>query len=330
MTAAEGNGSSDAASRPAISVVIVNYNTRDLLEACLGTVFREAKEVPLEVLVIDNGSTDGSVEMVRTRFPAVCLTVNEVNRGFAAPNNDGIRASRGEYVLLLNSDTEVRPGAFRVLKRFLDTHPEAGACGPLLLNTDGSVQHSVKGFPTLWTHACDMFFLDRMFPRSHFFGGGEMAYFGYDRTEPVDHVMAAAFLVRQPVLASVGLLDERFVLYHNDMDWCYRMVRGGWKVYFVREAEVVHHGGKTMDIVNRDLSRLPEQWNNVMLFFQKHYGRLSVAAFRIILAAGFLPRALGWQVARALRPAPRSLHMAAFSMRTLLIGLAFWRPLPYT
>ena len=330
MTLHEGNAPGGDTGRPAISVIIVNYNTQGLLQACLRTVFREAAEVPLEVLVIDNGSADGSVQMVRAEFPRVRLTVNAANRGFAGPNNDGIRGSRGEYVLLLNSDTEVRPGALRILKRFLDEHPEAAACGPMLLNSDGSVQHSVRGFPTLWTHACDMLFLDRLFPRTRFFGRGAMAYFPYDRTAAVDHVMAAAFLVRGDVLSTVGLLDERFVLYHNDMDWCYRMVQDGWRIYYVHDSQVVHHGGKTMDLVNRDLAYLDEQWNNTMLFYQKHYGRASVAAFKIILAIGFVPRALGWWLIRAARPTPRSLLMSAFSMKTLRIGLAFWQPLPYT
>lgn len=312
-----------------ISVIIVNYNTRDLLEACLLSVFREAASVSLEVIVIDNGSGDGSVAMVRSKFPEVRLKVNEANQGFAGPNNEGIRMATGARILLLNSDTEVCPGAFAELARFLDAHPEAGACGPMLLNTDGTIQRSVRGFPTLWTHVCDMLFLDRMFPRSRFFARSEMASFPYGTTAEVDHVMAAVFLVRREALDAVGLMDERFLLYHNDMDWCYRMVKGGWKIYYVHTARVVHHGGKTMDIINRDLSHLHVQWDNVMLFYQKHYGRASVAAFKVFLAAGFALRTAGWHVYRLLRPTERGRLMAAFSLRTLVIGLAFWRPLPY-
>lgn len=314
---------------PDISVIIVNYNTRDLLESCLTSVFRETTSVSLEVLVIDNGSGDGSVEMVRSQFPRARLTVNESNQWFVRPNNEGIRMSTGKRVLLLNSDTEVCPGALAELARFLDAHTDAGACGPLLLNTDGSVQKSVKGFPTLWTHICDMFFLDRLFPRSRLFARGEMGWFSYNSTAEVDHVMAAAFLVRREVLESVGLMDERFLLYHNDMDWCYRMVMSGWKIYFVPTARVVHHLGRTMDIVNRDLSRLHEQWNNVMLYYQKHHGRGSVAAFKLLLAAGFAFRAGAWMLVRLMRPSERAHLMSRFSARTFLLGLSFWKPLPY-
>ena len=315
--------------RPDVSVVIVNYNTRDLLESCLKSVFREAVSVPLEVLVIDNGSGDGSAEMVRSQFPRVRLTVNESNQWFVRPNNEGIRMSTGKRVLLLNSDTEVCPGALGELVRFLDAHPEAGACGPLLLNTDGSIQKSVKGFPTLWTHICDMLFLDRLFPRSRLFARGEMGWFSYDTTAEVDHVMAAAFLVRRKVLESVGLMDERFLLYHNDMDWCYRMVKSGCKIYFVATARVVHHQGRTMNIVNRDLSRFHEQWNNVMLYHQKHHGRWTVAAFKLLLAVGFMFRALGWLLVRLLRPSDRARLMSRFSVKTFFLWLSFWKPLPY-
>lgn len=313
-----------------VSVIIVNFNTKDLLHECLTSVFADTPPIAFEVLVIDNGSTDGSVEMVRLDFPRVRLIVNQSNEGFAKPSNVGMRQSVGSYVFLLNSDTIVKPGALATLKFFLDAHPEAGACGPMLMNPDGSVQHSVKGFPGLWTHACDMLLLDRLFPGSRFFGRGEMSYFSYNTTQEVDHVMAAAFLVRRGVLERTGMFDERFSIYYNDMDWCYRMKQDGWRIYYVSGAHIIHYHGRTVAQINRDLRYFQEMHNNVMLFYQKHYGRWSVMFYKILLACGFVPRTIGWAVARFLWPSERSRHMLAFSLRSLWIGVRFWSPLPET
>lgn len=311
-----------------VSVIIVNFNTKGLLYECLTSVFADTPPFAFEVLVIDNGSTDGSVDMIRLDFPRVRLIVNRINEGFARPNNVGMRQSVGSYVFLLNTDTIMKPGALATLKFFLDAHPEAGACGPMLMNPDGSVQLSVKGFPDLWTHACDMFLLDRLFAGLSFFGRGEMSYFSYDTTQEVDHVMAAAFLVRRGVLEKTGMFDERFSIYYNDMDWCYRMKQDGWRIYYVSGAHVIHYHGRTVAQINRELRYVQEMYNNVMLFYQKHYGSGSVKLYRILLACGFVPRTMGWALARILRPSERSRHMLAFSLRSLWIGVRFWSPLP--
>lgn len=311
---------------PDISVIIVNLNTRELLDSCLASVERERSGISLEVIVVDNGSDDGSAEMVEERYPATVLVRNTRNEGFARPNNEGLRRAQGRYLLLLNSDTVVRSGAFRVLVGFLDTHPEAGACGPKLVYPDGRLQFSVKGFPTLWTHFCDMTYLDRIFPSSRVFGRGEMRYFDYERAGTADHLMAAAFLVRRETYDTVGPLDERFAIYYNDMDWCYRMIQRGWSIWYVPDAVVEHHLGKTVGAVNRRFTFFSMLYNNVMFFYQKHYGRWSIVLYRLLLACGFVVRSAGWTVIAAVRPSPHSSHMRTFAYKSLLFGLAFWRP----
>ncbi len=312
---------------PSVSVIIVNLDTKDLLSDCLASVETEASSVSLEVLVIDNCSRDGSVEMVQKEFPFVRLFQNNKNEGFAAPNNKGIRESTGEYVLLLNSDTIVKPGAIGVLLEFMRGHPDVGACGPMLVYPDGSLQKSVKGFPTLWTHACDMFAMDRLFPNSRLFGRGEMAYFDYQTAADVDHLMAAAFLVRRDVIDRVGMLDERFRIYYNDMDWCYRMKQSSWKIYYLPTAKVVHYLGQTVSKVNRDFSHFEELHNNVMLFYQKHYGRLSVIVYKLLLCIGFSVRAIGWSIKHLFQSSPSTNTMVRYSWKTFVFGLKFWTPL---
>lgn len=311
---------------PDLSIIIVNLNTRDLLDACLASLEQERTALSLEVIVIDNGSSDGSVAMVESRYPTTVLLRNSRNQGFARPNNEGLRRARGRHLLLLNSDTVVRPGALIRLLEFLESHPDAGACGPRLVYPDGRLQYSAKGFPTLWTHVCDMSGLDRLFPRTALFGSGELRMFDYEHPGTADHLMAAAFLVRRETYEKVGPLDERFAIYYNDMDWCYRMVRAGWKIWYVPDAVVEHHLGKTVGAVNKRFTYFSMLYNNVMFFYQKHYGRGSVIVYRLVLAAGFTVRSVAWTIRAALRPTDANRHMRTFAFKSLAFGLTFWRP----
>jgi GT2 family glycosyltransferase len=264
--------------------------------------------------------------MVRQVFPEVRLIVNAKNEGFARPNNVGMQMASGRQLFLLNSDAALHPGALAKLSAFLDTTPDAGACGPRLVYPDGRQQRSVKGFPSLWTHLCDMFLLDKIFPHSVLFGRGEMGFFSYDKTQEVDHVMAAAFLVRREVLTTAGAFDERFSIYYNDMDWCYRIKAQGWKVYYVHDAVVTHHGGITVAAVNQDFSYFHELYENVMLFYQKRYGRPGIIAYKLILAAGFLLRSLAWSLRWLVQRSGHAHMMMTFSWKSLATGIRFWAP----
>jgi GT2 family glycosyltransferase len=310
-----------------VSAIIVNWNTQALLGACLEALFAEEDSVGLEVIVVDNGSRDGSVEMVRTRFPKVRLQANPDNQKFAKPNNDGMRMAAGRYILILNSDAEVEKGAVRALKGHLEAHPEVGACGPMLVYPDGTLQRSVAKNHTLWTHVCDMLLLDKLFPKSRVFAGGVMASYPYDaeRTQEVECLMGAAFMVRREVIEQSGMFDENLSIYYNDEDWFRRIRADGWHVVYVPEARVVHHHGVTTSLANADLGLVEEMYRNVTWYYTKHYGRLGAMFYKLMLLVGFLPRTIGWAVVNALRPTERSKRMLPFARRTVAIAAAFWR-----
>lgn len=248
-----------------LSIIIVNWNTRDLLVSCLRSIDRESGEVMAEVFVIDNGSTDGSKEAVREEFPEVTLIDNPMNFGFAKANNQGIKLSKGKNVLLLNPDTQVKEGAIGALISFMDTHLEAGVAGVQLLNSDGSKQNSIANFPSLTTELLNKSLLRRLFPNR--FPGKER---DYAVPIEVDSVIGACMMVRRDAVEKVGLLDEDYFLFLEETDWCYRMKKAGWKIYHVPRAEVIHHQGKGAE---RDKKRAKiEYYRSRYLFFKKNRG----------------------------------------------------------
>jgi GT2 family glycosyltransferase len=297
--------------RPDLSVVIVNRNTRELLRACLRSIQDLRDRTSREIIVVDNGSDDGSVEMLSSEFPGVRLIRNHENTGFAYPNNQGIKVSRGRYVLLLNSDTEVRDGCLDRLVDHLDGHPEVGACGPKLLFPDGSPQPSCFSFPSPWRHFCDMLHLGAVLPRSRIFAN-QSRWFDHERTAPADWLMGAALAVRREVLDKVGLLDERFTLYCNELDWCLRIRRAGWSVIFVHDATVVHHCGATRRLEDRDLRLQNELLDNHFEFIGKHYGRSGLVWYRLWLIVGFALRYLRITGMNLVRPSAEGDSHARF------------------
>src|SRR5688500_365091 len=226
---------------PDVSVVVVTHNALPWLEACLESVRGE------ETIVVDNASTDGTVALVRERFPDVRV-VEQGNLGLAAGWNVGVARGGGRYVLLLNADAWLREGALAALVAFADEHPEAAVVGPRLLNPDGSLQRSVRGFPTLWRLATEYLFLRKLAPRSELLNGFYAGGFEHDEVREAEFLMGACMLVRREAVDAVGPLDESFFLFAEESDWCYRFVQAGWKVLFFPGAECVHvgaasHGG---------------------------------------------------------------------------------------
>jgi GT2 family glycosyltransferase len=221
---------------PDVGVVVVTHNAVPWIERCLDSIRGE------EVVVVDNGSTDGTVEVVREQLPEA-LVIEQENAGLAAGWNAGIRRTGGRYVLVLNADAWLTDGALRRLVSYADDHPDAAIVGPRLLNPDGSLQRSVRGFPTLWRLATEYFFLRKLAPRSRalnaFYAGG----FGHDEAREADFLMGACMLVRRQAIDQVGLLDEAFFLFSEETDWAYRFREAGWKVLFFPGAECVHVGG---------------------------------------------------------------------------------------
>lgn len=226
-----------------VSVVIVSWNAKAFLAQCLASLTERACAYPMEVIVVDNASSDGSAEMVEREFPQVRLIRSESNLGFARGNNRGIRESRGQYICLINSDVEVRPDCITRLVNYCEAHPEVGMVGPRIMGGDGKLQRSCRGFPTVWNMFCRALALDAIFPRCRWFGGYLLPYWDHNAERPVDILSGCFWTVRRTALESVGLLDESFFMYGEDMDWCKRFWAKGWPLVFVPDAEAVHYGG---------------------------------------------------------------------------------------
>lgn len=226
-----------------ISIVIVSWNAKAFLDECLASIFVANQPGQLEVIVVDNHSTDGAPEMVEAKYPQVRVVKNEENLGFSAANNIGIPMCRGDYVFLINSDVTVAPDCLEKLVTFMDERPSVGVAGPTMLSANGSVGRSCRGFPTVWRMICHALCLDRIVPKSPLFSGYIMRYWGQNSTREVDILGGWFLCARRSALDQVGLLDERFFFYAEDMDWCRRFRLKGWQVMFVAEAQAVHYGG---------------------------------------------------------------------------------------
>ncbi len=229
-----------------LSVVLVSYNTRDLLEQALRTVLDAAAGLRVEVFVVDNASRDGSAELVEEKFPQVRLIRSPRNVGFAAGNNLAFRQVQGRYVLLLNTDTVVRQDTLRCLVDFLDAHPEAGAAGCKILNPDGSLQLACRrGFPTPMAAFCKVSGLSRLFPNSRRLAAYNLTYLDPEQVNEVDALSGSCMMVRRTAVDQVGLLDEDYFMYGEDLDWCFRMRQAGWRVYYVPHTAIVHFKGES-------------------------------------------------------------------------------------
>lgn len=259
-----------------VSVVIVNRNTEELLNKSLESVFNaEADKITKEVFVVDNGSTDKSVEMVRTKFPAVRLIINSDNLGFAKANNQAIKECTGRYILLLNSDAYLLNNALTLMVEFMNTHIDAGIVGPKLLNPDGSIQFSCYNIPAVYRALIEMSLLNRILPLDI---GDMLCHFKYDTVREVGYVSGACMMIRREVIEKTGLLDERFFMYAEEADWCMRAKKSGFKVYFTPEPVATHAmRGSLKKYELLDISR--EKLKSNYLLFEKHYGRLKARLF---------------------------------------------------
>lgn len=228
---------------PLISVIIVNWNTRDLLARALDAVAVSAAALPHEIIVVDNGSTDDSVAMLRERYPAARLIANEANLGFAAANNQALAVARGQVFLLLNSDAAPEPAAIPLLWRTLQAHPAAGVVGPRLLNADGSAQSSRRRFPDLATLLVESTLIERWRPDNRLTRRFHLADRSPDELQPVDWLHGACLLVRREAVESAGPLDDAFFMYAEEVEWQWRIRRAGWEIWHEPAARVLHDGG---------------------------------------------------------------------------------------
>jgi GT2 family glycosyltransferase len=228
-----------------LSICIVNYQARDYLNDCLRSIIANPPLGEYEIIVVDNGSTDGSREMLQTDFPDVAVIENPTNLGFTSPMNQALRHATGSFLLLLNPDTLIHPQAFNRLIAFMQEHPQVGICGPKVLNTDGSLQAPCRrGESRPWAVISYFLGLHRLFPNSRLFGGYLLNYMGEDVTHEVAGVAGSCMLIRRQVVDQIGYLDERFFAYQEDADYCFQARRAGWQVYYLPTAQVTHFGGE--------------------------------------------------------------------------------------
>jgi hypothetical protein len=267
-----------------VSIIIVSWNTRALLATCLKSVIREAAQLRTEVILVDNASTDGSPAMVREQFPGVRLVENQANRGFASANNQGIRLASGRCVLLLNPDTEMKPGSLASLVGYMDANPRAGAAGSRLLNPDGSLQASSYPFPSLGRELWRLLHLDRLRP----LGVYEMHAWDMTRPRPVEVIQGASLMLRKAALEQVGLLDEDYFIYTEEVDLCYRLQKAGWELAYVPQSQVVHYGGQSTQQVAGEM--FLHLYKSKLIFIRKHYGWGAAQLYKLVLLLASLVR----------------------------------------
>lgn len=262
-----------------LSAIIVNWNTSSLLEACIRSIEKFPPDCEHEVVVVDNASSDFDEAEFRGSFPNTVLIANSENTGYARGNNQGIERASGDYILLLNPDTQVTDGALRHLIEFMESHLEAAAAGPRLVRPDGSIDRSVRGFPYPGPIAWELLGLAKLFPRSRRFGAYRMSYFTYDEAVEVDQPMGSCLILRKSAIDDIGMLDEQFPIFFNEVDWLYRAKQKGWKVYFTPDAVVIHHGGAgTRQAGRRKMRR--ESHDSLLKFYEKHFrGDMSAPAY---------------------------------------------------
>jgi GT2 family glycosyltransferase len=282
-----------------LSVITVSYNTRDLLRDCLGSVFSTLdSRLACEVIVVDNASSDDSVAMVRDLFPQVILFENSENRGFAAGSNQALVESRGRYVILLNPDTVVREGALDGMMRLLEGHSDIGAVGPKLLFPDGSLQHSAFSFPTLAMIFLDYFPVHHRLSDSRLNGRYPRRLYEMGEPFPIDHPLGAALMVRRQVVDEVGLLDEDFFMYCEEIDWCMRIKAAGWQIVCYPQAEIIHHVGQSTTQLRDEMYVALHKSRHRL--YEKHYRSGFRRVARCLVTLGILGQGLRdrWSVKR--------------------------------
>ena len=252
-----------------LSIIIVSWKVRDLLGKCLQSIYANRDNIDLEVFVVDNNSQDGTIEMVSRDFPQVTLIASNVNLGFAKANNLALEQARGRYLLLLNPDTEILPRTLKNSLSFMESHPDCGLMGPRLTFADGSPQPSVRRFPSPWPILLLLLKISKIFPHLKAIDRYLAKDFDYAKIQSAEQIMGAYMLIRRQALKKIGLLDERFFVWFEEVDFCRRAWQAGFKVYYNPAAAIIHHGGKSFS----QQQLIANQWRfftSAWKYFIKH------------------------------------------------------------
>jgi GT2 family glycosyltransferase len=277
-----------------LSVCIVNWNTRTLLLDALASIYYAPPAFAFEVIVVDNASKDGSAQAVTEQFPQVRLLVNSDNKGYAEGNNQAMERAQGAYILLLNPDVILPPHGLEKAVAFMEQHKKAGALGVRQVYPNGKVQRSVRGFPSPLAVLWELVGLSRLLTNSLYFGAYRMTFFDYAHVAEVDQPMGTFLLMRRETMEEVGLLDLAFPIFFNEVDWCLRCKRAGWKIYFTPDVEIIHFGGASTSQVGAAMAW--ESRRGLLRFYDKHYRSPWFWPFRGLIALISWPHA--WMQAR--------------------------------
>lgn len=300
-----------------VSIIIVSWNTAALLEGCLRSIYSFPPKGEFDIWVVDNASTDHTVEGIRTLFPAVRTIENDGNVGFARANNQAIDQCGGRYVVLLNPDTIIHPHTFDLLVDFMESHPEVGAVGPRYLNPDGSLQISCAPFPSISREFWRMFYLDRIFA----YGIYNMPAWDHHHPRQVNVLQGACLLVRRKAIDEIGMLDPGFFMYNEETDLCYRLYRARWMLYWIPESLITHFGGQsTQQAAAAMFLRLYE---SKTIFMRKHYGNSLAWLYKLVLFVSSLLRMLGYPILWCLFPQKREIYRLTLQNYVKLIGVLF-------
>lgn len=255
-----------------LSVVIVNYNSGTVLRECLNSIYVHKPDIRFEIFVVDNDSSDGSAELVGAEFPQVNVIRNHLNFGFSKGCNQGIGKSKGKYILLLNPDTMVESHSLEKMFEFMERCPECGIAGPKIMDPGGSIQLSCRSFPSFRNALFNRYSLfTKFFPNNRFSRDYLLSDWDHSMTREVDWVSGACMMVRRQVFEKIGLLDEKFFMYCEDVDLCYRAKEHGWKVYYLPEASVIHYIGYSSRSIG--YRSIIEHHKSMFQFYKKHYSR---------------------------------------------------------
>jgi hypothetical protein len=310
-----------------VSIIIVAWNVRKLLYDCLKSVYDQTEGIDFEVIYVDNASKDGSVEMVKREFPKVRIIENERNEGFIKANTQGIGIAKGRYVLLLNSDTLVLDNAIAKTVKFADEHPEAAVFGCRVLNPDRSLQRNCFMYPSLLNMFLSATYLYKVFPKSRFFGKEYMTWWHYNDVREVETVCGSFSLVRNEAIKQVGFMDERYFLYGDDPDWCYRFRKSGWKIMFTPDSQIIHYGDQSTKQMARKFRWQLE--GSKLIFMKLHRNRWEFPFARFLSASFLLLRVPYWLTRAAFGKDERQKSFE--TAMTYLIGgfycLANWKKL---
>lgn len=273
-----------------LSVIIVNYNVRHFLEQCLHSVIKASKDLAVEIFVVDNNSVDNSLEMVSEKFPEVIIIANKENVGFSRANNQALRIAKGEYHLLLNPDTVVEEDTFKKVIEFMDAHPDAGGLGVYMIDGKGNfLPESKRGLPTPLVAFYKIFGLSAIFPKSKIFGKYHLGFLDKEKTHEVEILSGAFMLMRKETLDKVGLLDEDFFMYGEDIDLSYRIIKGGYKNYYFPETRIIHYKGESTK--KSSVNYVFVFYNAMIIFAKKHFSQKNASTFSFLINLAIYLRA---------------------------------------